>query len=494
MTTEKGLVWLRRDLRLADHAALSLALSQCSTVWCTFIFDIDILEPLKSGGIRMDRRVEFIRECIIEVDRELRQLGGGLIVRHGRAEEIIVSLARALEVDAVFANHDYEPQALLRDQAVEKALAREDRGFTSCKDQVIFEKDELLTSQGSFYSVFTPYKRAWLARLTPDDIAERPTTTARTVLARVPPSLDEPITSLSDLGFAKTNLSQLAIRPGISGASHTFEEFLERLDVYRERRDFPAAKGPSYLSVHVRFGTISIRALVRAVVARLREGASPGAETWLSELIWREFYAQILYHRPDVTEHAFKPEYDQIVWEEGEKAESDFRAWCEGQTGYPIVDAAMRQINETGYMHNRLRMVVASFLTKDLGIDWRRGERYFAERLNDFDLASNNGGWQWAASSGCDAQPYFRIFNPTTQSEKFDPEGQFIRRYLPALRHLPSKAIHAPSALDATLQEQYDCRIGHDYPSPIVDHGLARLRTLERYRVVKGQARPTPKK
>jgi deoxyribodipyrimidine photo-lyase len=269
--------------------------------------------------------------------------------------------------------------------------------------------------------------------------------------------------------------------PGISGAETQFREFLRRIDRYDRARDFPALKGPSYLSAHLRFGTISIRRLV----AETHALSSPGARAWLSELIWREFYFQILHHHPQVDGHAFRAEFEHVAFDNDT---ARWEAWCEGRTGYPLVDAAMRQLNQTGYMHNRLRMVTASFLVKDLHIDWRRGERYFAELLTDHDLAANNGGWQWAASTGCDAQPYFRIFNPVTQSEKFDPEGKFIRRYVPELAKVPIRHIHAPSRMSPREQQAAGCIIGSDYPAPIVDHDAARRVTLERYAEAKRRA------
>jgi deoxyribodipyrimidine photo-lyase len=292
------------------------------------------------------------------------------------------------------------------------------------------------------------------------------------------------------LGFEITNLREIEIPCGTKGAKRLLDEFYTRIDSYDRTRDFPAVKGPSYLGVHLRFGTVSIRELVSRAHALARSG-SEGASTWLGELIWRDFYAQILANFPHVADESglgrnFKPAYDTIEWEAGPQAEAQFAAWCEGRTGYPLVDAAMAQINSTGYMHNRLRMVVASFLTKDLGIDWRRGERYFAEKLNDYDLASNNGGWQWAASTGCDAQPYFRIFNPVSQSEKFDPEGKFIRRYLPALAQLPAKAVHAPWAASPVELAAAGVELGRNYPAPMVRHDEARQRTLLRYAAARG--------
>jgi deoxyribodipyrimidine photo-lyase len=260
------------------------------------------------------------------------------------------------------------------------------------------------------------------------------------------------------------------------------DDFLTRIDSYADRRDFPAAKGPSYLSMHLRFGTVSIRTLARLAYELSLQPDGQGAATWLSELIWRDFYFMILTHHPKLASGAaFKAEYDGLRWETGRHADEALAAWCEGRTGYPLVDAAMLQLNRTGYMHNRLRMVTASFLVKDLGIDWRLGERYFAEQLNDFDFSANNGGWQWAASTGCDAQPYFRIFNPVTQSEKFDPEGRFIKRYLPQLDNLPPKWIHAPWLAGADRLAEFGVTLGEDYPAPIVDHAQARQLTLARF-------------
>jgi deoxyribodipyrimidine photo-lyase len=286
------------------------------------------------------------------------------------------------------------------------------------------------------------------------------------------------------IGFEKTNLDSLRIPTGATGGAQLFDEFLGRMGEYEKTRNFPAIKGPSYLSVHLRFGTVSIRQLASAALDQQRAG-SEGAAVWLSELIWRDFYAQVLANFPHVAHDAFKAEYDNIQWDQGDAAQALFAAWCEGRTGYPLVDAAMAQINQTGYMHNRLRMVVASFLTKDLGLDWRWGERYFAEKLNDFDLSANNGGWQWAASSGCDAQPYFRIFNPTSQSEKFDADGKFIRRYLPELAKLGDKAIHAPWLAAPLELMAADVKLGKTYPYPVVKHDEARVKTLQRYAVVK---------
>ena len=487
-TLDTALVWCRRDLRAHDHAALYHALRAARRVWVAFVFDRAILDALP----RADRRVDFIRASLVDLDGQLRALGQrhgaagvGLLLRHGDAREEIPRLATALRVQAVFANTDYEPSAVARDARVRGALADAGIAFHPSKDQVVFDTDELLTGSGRPYAVFTPYKNAWLRKLEPFYLHAYPVERHAGALAPLPPGEAGGVPALAALGFEPTNIGTL-IAAGTSGGRTLLADFLDgRIDHYDQTRDFPAVRGPSYLSVHLRFGTLSIRELAGLAWARRHTGSPRGAEVWLSELIWRDFYHQVLHHHPQVVDHAFKPEYDRIQWEHGKHAEALYAAWCEGRTGYPLVDAAMRQINQTGYMHNRLRMVVASFLTKDLGIDWRWGERYFATHLNDFDLAANNGGWQWASSSGCDAQPYFRIFNPVSQSEKFDPQGRFIRRYLPELAALPDAALHAPWDASPVDLAAAGLVIGRDYPAPIVRHELARATTLERYAVVK---------
>jgi deoxyribodipyrimidine photo-lyase len=482
----KSLMWFRRDLRATDNAALYHALKTSQQVHCVFVFDTEILQHLPKA----DRRVEFIRESLLDLQAQLEQHSGAaqtLIVRHAWASEEIPRLAQQLGVQAVLTNHDDEPQALERDAKVRGALAGLGVSFHSFKDHVIFERSEVLSLSGTPYGVFTPYKNAWLKKVDAYYLKAYAVEKYAAHLAAAPESLRQGVPSLESMGFEKTNLQEIKIPTGSAGAQALFADFLQRMDQYGDTRDFPAVKGPSYLSVHLRFGTVSIRQLAREAHARaFAPGqASEGARVWLSELIWRDFYVQILHHHPRVVNKAFKPEYDAIDWEKGRQAQALFKAWCEGATGYPIVDAAMRQLNQTGYMHNRLRMVVASFLTKDLGLDWRWGEQYFATHLNDFDLSANNGGWQWASSSGCDAQPYFRIFNPTSQSEKFDTQGKFIRRYVPELSKLPDAALHAPWDAKPVDMAASGVVIGKDYPARIVIHDEARAKTLARYAVVK---------
>jgi deoxyribodipyrimidine photo-lyase len=483
------LMWFRRDLRARDNAALAHALRSGQRVHCVFVFDRAILDALP----RADRRVEFIRESLVQLDAQLRELAGdraaGLIVRHALAVEEIPALARRLGVSRVFANRDDEPEALARDARVREALARDAIAFTDCKDHMIFGRRELLTRAGGVYTVFTPYRNAWLARLTAADLEAIEVAPHGAALAPRPEPLARAVPALAEIGFEGTNLREVGVLPGAAGAAETLASFTAHIDRYDRDRDFPALDATSGLSVHLRFGTISIREVVREAHRRASLG-SRGAAVWRDELAWRDFYLQILANFPRIAgargeRRSFRPEYDAIAWEQGPAADANFAAWCEGRTGYPLVDAAMRQLNTTGFMHNRLRMVTASFLVKHLGIDWRRGEAYFAQQLNDYDLAANNGGWQWAASTGCDAQPWFRIFNPVLQAQRFDPQGRFIARWLPQLAALPPRALHAPWTAPPLELAAAGVALGKDYPAPIVDHASARERTLRRYAVVR---------
>ena len=486
-----ALVWFRRDLRADDHAALYHALKAARQVWCAFVFDDELLAPLP----RDDRRVEFIRESLAELSTTLAALGAkqgqagvGLIVVKGSAAAAIVGLADRLHVQAVYANHDDDPYALQRDARVRGALADVGIALHTSKDHVVFERSEVLTASGTAYGVFTPYKTAWLKKLEPFFVRGYAVETHAGALAPLPEGFADEVPTLHDIGFETSNLAVLPVATGSRGARALLDDFLQRIEHYEETRNFPAVKGPSYLSVHLRFGTISVRELARLAAERADSGpraGSAGARTWLGELIWRDFYHQVLHHHPRVATQSFRPEFDRVRYEHGKTADAQFGAWCEGRTGYPLIDAAMAQINQTGYMHNRLRMVTASFLVKDLGIDWRRGERWFADKLIDYDLAANNGGWQWAASTGTDAQPWFRIFNPVTQSLKFDASGKFIRRYLPQLAALPDDLIHAPWRARPIDLESAGIALGRNYPMPLVDHDEARQRTLARYAAVK---------
>jgi deoxyribodipyrimidine photo-lyase len=501
-----SLVWIRRDLRLDDHSALAAALAHPEPIQLVFVFDQTILHAIPGAGhgrLCSDRRVGFIHAAIEEIAGRLDVSGAHLITRFGDPQTLIPEIAQAVGACRLIYAHDDEPAALARDQGIGKRLASHEIAVISVKDQCIFERSEVLTGASTPFSVFTPYKNAWLKRFTAADAAARATGAGaakprqpigKALAQRLLPAgrlgkLAAPVPPMAAMGFDSGNLDALKIPLAESGAQHLFAEFKPRIGHYKNARDFPGAKGPSYLSVHLRFGTISIRELVRFAIQAHASAANAadaeGAGTWLSELIWRDFYMQILHHHPRVVERSFKPEYDAIVWADGDEADGLFAAWCSGNTGYPLVDAGMRQLNATGYMHNRLRMVVASFLTKDLGIDWRRGEAYFAWKLNDFDLSANNGGWQWAASTGCDAQPYFRIFNPINQSEKFDGKGSFIRRYVPEIAALPDKHIHAPWLTPPLVLKESGVTIGQDYPLPIVDHDQARQKTLMRFSVVK---------
>jgi deoxyribodipyrimidine photo-lyase len=423
-----SIFWFRRDLRIEDNRGFHEALLSGSNVQPIFIFDTNILNDLEENS---DRRVEFIHQAVYKIHTQLQQVGAGLDVRMGEPVKIFSDLLKEYPINAVFANHDYEPYALQRDTAVKTLLESQGVVFHTFKDQVLLEKQEVVKDDGKPYTVFTPYSRRWKATLQKEHLHSYPSEKLLQACASYQ-GADFP--TLAAIGFSSS---------GIAFPSSVWQT--DTIKQYKERRDLPAIKGTTQLGVHLRFGTISVRSLARE--------AGSLNETFLNELIWRDFYHMILWHFPHVVGNSFKPAYDAIQWRNNPL---EFQAWCEGMTGYPIVDAGMRELNSTGYMHNRVRMIVASFLTKHLLIDWRWGEAYFAKKLLDFDLAANNGGWQWAAGSGCDAAPYFRVFNPYLQTQKFDPDLHYIRHWVPEFEELT-------------------------YARPIVEHDYARKRCLEVY-------------
>jgi deoxyribodipyrimidine photo-lyase len=423
-----SLFWFRRDLRLNDNTGFFYALQQEKNVLPMFIFDKNILDKLEE---KADARVEFIHDQVTKLSAELESIGSSLLVKYGEPEAIFKSLLAEYEIEGVYTNRDYEPYAKSRDTAIENLLKGKGVPFFTFKDQMIFEPGEILNGSGEFYKVFTPFSRVWLEKYHKTKFSPLDELNWKNLFQ----SDKLPIPSLADMGFQH---SEIPIPP------KTADE--ELISHYDEKRNFPAVKGTSRLGIHLRFGTISIRKLAKTA-------ASLNA-TFLNELIWREFYMFILAYNPAVIDRAFKPAYDQIPWRNNEM---EFEAWCKGITGYPIVDAGMRELNQTGFMHNRVRMIVASFLTKHLMIDWRWGEAYFAKKLLDYELASNNGGWQWAAGTGTDAQPYFRVFNPTSQTEKFDKDLKYIKKWIPEFQT-------------------------EKYPEPIVDHKFARQRAIDTYK------------
>lgn len=455
----RALCWVRRDLRLCDHAVLAEATAHASEVIVAFVFDTSILRELDRG----DRRVTFIHRSLTEMDEKLRRLGSCLVVRHGEPTQEVPRLVEALNIDAVYSARDFEPSAVRRDYEVSQ---RVNVPFHQVLDHVIQAPEDILNQAGGPFQVFTPYSKAWRARFHAAMISERHSDLTKLC----PAALLEPHISpwaLEDLGFFP---GDLWLEPGQDAALARLREFTPKMGGYGELRDFPALDATSGLSVHLRFGTLSIREAMRAAMSH------GNATKWTSELIWREFYAMILATFPNVVEEPFQQQYHGLTWLGDQEV---FAAWKQGNTGYPLVDAAMRCLNATGWMHNRLRMVVASFLTKDLLVDYRLGEAYFAKKLLDFDLASNNGGWQWAASMGVDAQPYFRIFNPILQSRKYDPDGRFIRQWCPELINFSNERVHWPK--DAPLFEQMEagCIIGDEYPAPIVDHAVQKEAFVE---------------
>lgn len=463
--------WFRRDLRVTDNTALHAAWTQGARLVPVFIWDDAILRSPEVGPAR----VGFLLRSLASLARNLESLGHRLIVRRGPPAEVLVNLARETQATAIHTNRDYEPYATARDQSVAQALASVGVEFVAHKDAVIWERREILTLAGDPYTVFTPYARAWRARPIPSPVPRigPPKTPVVADLATLPLP-DDP----AGLGHP---LSQDLFPAGEHAGQEVLRRFVQaRLHTYHTARNHPADDtGTSRLSAHLRFGTVNIRTVLARWQTAMKDippAARRGGETWQSELIWREFYLQILANYPRVASGNFRPEYDALEWS---GTDEQFAAWCAGDTGYPIVDAAMRCLRATGWMHNRLRMIVAMFLTKDLLISWQRGERHFMRELVDGDLAANNGGWQWSAGTGTDAAPYFRIFNPVTQGQKFDPDGTFVRRWVPELRDLDADAIHCPWENPLLL-----ARTG--YRPPIVDHAVQRQKCLAMFKAVRG--------
>ena len=428
-TKEVSIFWFRRDLRLRDNAGLYHALRSGNPVLPIFIFDQHILSKLEN---KADKRVDFIHRTLAELKSQLQELGSDLLVFYGTPLDAYKKLITEHSVKTVFTNHDYEPYANDRDNSIAELLKENAIEVQTFKDQCIFEKNEVLKDDGDPYTVYSPYARKWKAKVNDFYLNSYPTEKYFSNFLKFE---TDQFPSLEQMGFQKTDVD-----------IPSTDVELKIIKNYHETRDIPSVHGTSRLSVHLRFGTISIRELART--------AQETNEKYLNELIWRDFYMMILWHFPHAAESAFRPKYDAIEWEQNEQ---HFEAWCQGKTGYPIVDAGMRELNETGWMHNRVRMIVASFLTKHLLLDWRWGEAYFAKKLLDFELSSNNGGWQWAAGSGCDAAPYFRVFNPELQTKKFDSELKYIQKWVPEFQELT-------------------------YPKPIVEHKFARERALERYK------------
>jgi len=475
--------WLRRDLRLRDNRALWCALeharSRGGKALVVFVFDTDILSALAD---RDDRRVAFIAGAVAELDDRLRHAGAGLLVLHGSARREIPALVERTGAVGVFASHDFEPFGMARDQAVRQKLTAMGSELATVKDHVVFEKDEVLTASGTPFRVFTPYMKAWMAKLEGDPDRHLPCWACESGLSLVAdpaPWGGRRFGGAGEIGFASP--TENVMITGERAGSARLTNFVGRMESYADTRDLPGLDGTSGLSVDLRFGTVSVRDAVRAA----RSVAGAGAAKWLAELVWREFYQAVLWHFPASVDHAFQERMERVVWDDPATesvAKERFAAWCEGRTGYPFVDAAMRELRATGRMHNRCRMVVASFLTKDLHIHWKRGERWFARWLLDVELASNVGGWQWAASTGADGQPWFRIFNPVDQGRKWDPDGNWIRRWCPELSRLDAKSLHAPWQATESVLAAAGVELDKNWPRPVVDHAAERKEALERFR------------
>ncbi|MED1722508.1 deoxyribodipyrimidine photo-lyase [Brevibacillus parabrevis] len=475
-----AIIWFRRDLRLHDHAALHTAALTGEPIVPLFIMDDAFCQP----DAVADKRLHAFLSAVDNLAGSLQEAGGRLLIRRGNPADVLCQVARETGADKVFYNRAYTPEARKRDANVTKALERQGMYVHACKDLLMHEPGDILTKQRTPYAVFTPYKRVWLTL--PKD---RPFPQPRLwhMYADLAELAGEPVPVVEAFGRKRPVGEEWATALyGERAARERLKQFMhEAVHRYKERRDFPGLDATSHLSFALNAGTLSIRTVYHQALEAMEEARGEevaSVEAFVTELVWREFYYQVLYHHPHTADHAYLPQFEAVAWENDEAL---FSAWCNGETGYPIVDAAMKQLNETGWMHNRLRMIAASFLTKDLLVDWRWGMRYFAKQLVDFDEAANIGGWQWSASTGTDPQPYFRIFNPVAQGEKFDPDGTFVKKYLPVLSEVPLQYIHKPWEMPEHVQEQAGCRLGLDYPVPCVDHASRRKLAMSLFQEAK---------
>lgn len=471
------IVWFRRDLRLSDHTALAHAFALNEPVLPIFIFSDELIRE-EGMGAPITR---FFIDSVSSFKENIAFLGGCLWIRRGDFQKQLTEIVHQTHAKRIFFNEDYEPAAQNRDAQIKQHFEELGVEVKSFKDHVLFAKSEILSQSGNPYKVFTPYSKVWWQKIQqiPTPFA-KPTKASFWYLNADLPQYPTP--TCADFGLDDSKY-QLLVRGGEKAAREAVRMFEPKVDNYPQHRDIPAFEGTSLLSAHLRAGTVSIRAVVKHFLHLSQntpsEAIKSGCAKFINELCWRDFYAQILYHYPHVIDNNFLPTYERVPWQ---APDANFEAWKNGKTGYPIVDAAMRQLLKHGWMHNRLRMITASFLCKHLLIHWRHGEAFFAQHLVDYDLASNNGGWQWSASTGTDAQPYFRVFNPTEQSKKFDAEGSFIRRFCPELANVPLKFLHQPAEMPPLLQEASGCIIGKDYPFPIVEHKWARNRAIEAFK------------
>ncbi|MDD0851501.1 deoxyribodipyrimidine photo-lyase [Halobacteriovorax sp. GB3] len=474
MKFSDNIVWLRRDLRLDDNTALSAALSASGKTTVIFIFDKRILDKIKN---KEDRRISFIYDALEEIEKKLQEYGSSLRIFYGDPVAIVPKIMSSNETKSLFFNRDYEPYALKRDTTVQKKVLDLGKEVKNYRDHVIFERRDLLKSDGTPYKVFTPYSRAWKALLERESSRTKKFKINLENLHQYKNS--ESLLHKDWMNEISFDYMEHPFLPGTRAeALKTLKQFRKKIEKYDIDRDYPEREGTSGISPYLRFGQVSIREALKEA----RSGSSAGHASWENELIWREFYQMILFNFPHVEKRPFKLDYEKLDWKKDNKL---IKSWKEGNTGVPIVDAAMRELNQFGTMPNRLRMVTASYFCKILMQDWRIGEEYFAQKLMDFDLAANNGGWQWSSSTGCDAAPYFRIFNPYNQSKKFDPDGAYIKSFCPELKNYEKKEIHRPDEVPALEQEMKGCLIGRDYPSPIVDYKSKREECLIFYKSIK---------